>query len=205
MAEPEATPPPRRRWRHFVVLVGASLVAASAVQWLFVKPYRIPSASMAPTLQAGERVLVDRVSIQLRDPQLGDVVVFHPPAGADAAQISAMCATPRMPGAPCLDPVQGFSDLTYIKRIVGLPGDTLAVRDGMVVRNGRPLRERYADGCSAEQCQLGDFRVPAGTYFMMGDNRGHSSDSRFWGPVPRGQVLGRAFATYWPVRSIGGL
>lgn len=187
------------------MLAGIALLTALALQWILVKPYRIPSDSMAPTLRAGQRVLVDRVSTSVADPQLRDVVVFHPPAGADARQTSAMCGALRLPGEPCLTPVRRTSKLTYIKRIVGLPGDRLSVRGGRVVRNGKPLDEPYATRCHAEPCEIGDFRVPRGSYFMMGDNRGHSSDSRFWGPVPRDQVIGRAFATYWPVRRIGGL
>lgn len=186
-------------------MVFAALLVLLAVQWLLVKPYRIPSRSMVPTLNVGQRVLVDRISLRLSGPQLGDIVVFHPPSGADARQVSAMCGGPRVPGTPCLRPARGVSDDTYIKRIVGLPGDRIAVRGGHVIRNGHPVHEPYASGCSGDPCELGEFRIPRGRYFMMGDNRGHSSDSRFWGPVPRDQVIGRAFATYWPVRRIGEL
>ena len=203
MAEPRVTP--LRGSAGWLLPLAAALLLALTAQWLLVKPYRIPSESMLPTLKVGERVLVDRLSGRFGAPQLGDVVVFHPPAGADGALPSEMCAEPRMPHAPCLRPRSEASRLTYIKRVVGMPGDTLAVRGGRVIRNGRPLVEQYALPCHGEPCELADFRVPAGSYFMMGDNRGHSSDSRFWGPVPRDQVIGRAFATYWPVRSIGGL
>ncbi len=198
-----------------VELVGILLVAAAlafVIQAFVVKPFQIPSESMVPTLTVGQRVLVNRVGERLGDPKIGDVVVFHPPAGADDDQLSgqagSMCGAEPQDGEPCARPTARASDQNFIKRVVAGPGDTIAVVDGHAVRNGR----RQAEPFVQETCASGiarDFpraiRVPAGHWFMMGDNRQCSEDSRFWGPVPRASIVGGAFATYWPPRRIGTL
>lgn len=185
------------------ILIGA-LTLALMIQWIFVKPYRIPSDSMVPTLQVGQRVLVDRLSEKFTDPKPGQVIVFRPPAGADVIGGDG-CGVPRAPGTACVRALDGVSASTYIKRVAGVGGDRLEIRDGLLWRNGRKVDEPYAQPCADELCNLAAFTVPAGHYFMMGDNRGNSSDSRVWGPLERDNVIGRAFATYWPVKRIGGL
>lgn len=192
-----------RGWLGSLGAVIGALALALVIQWVLVKPYRIPTPSMVPTLQVGERVLVDRLTNRFGDPQLGEIIVFTPPAGADDPE--RPCGTERAPGTACLQERDGRASTTYIKRVIGLPGDRLEVRDGHVWRNGKALREPYAEPCSDEVCNIEPFEVPAGRYFMMGDNRGDSSDSRYWGPVPRDYVIGQAFATYWPLKRIGGL
>lgn len=194
-----------RGWFELIGAVIGAMLLALLIQWVLVKPYRIPSASMVPTLVTGQRVLVDRFSSHFSSPKVGQIWVFHPPTGADMPIPAAMCASPPEPGEPCLHARPGESSNTYIKRVVGAPGDRLAIRDGHVVRNGRAVDEPYAATCQGDRCELRTFTVPADHYFMMGDNRGDSSDSRFWGPVSRDEMIGRAFATYWPVRRIGGL
>ncbi|MBO9534217.1 MAG: signal peptidase I [Solirubrobacteraceae bacterium] len=193
------------RWLGLVGTVIGAMLFALLIQWLLVKPYRIPSASMVPTLDIGERVLVDRFSNRFSGPQVGDIWVFHPPSGADLENPAQACATPRLDGRACLEARPGVSEQTFIKRVVGGPGDRIAVSDGHVIRNGRKIPEPYAVRCQEEICELQTFRVPADHYFMMGDNRGDSNDSRYWGPVARDEMIGHAFATYWPVRRIGGL
>jgi signal peptidase I len=183
---------------------------ALTIQALAVKPYRIPSASMQPTLMEGQRILVDRFSHRLGgDPALGDVTVFTPPAGAVTNACGIPGQGPFYAGAAargsCSRPTPRPSDTTFVKRVVGLPGDTIAVRGGHVIRNGRPAREPFTSGCSGSACDLGAIRVPQGSYFLMGDNRGNSDDSRYWGPVPRSWIIGKAFATYWPLGRVGGL
>ncbi len=99
----------------------------------------------------------------------------------------------------------GAGSKAFVKRVVGMPGDRIAVRDGHVIRNGRRAREAFALGCGGgPECSLAAIDVPAGHYFLMGDNRGNSNDSRYWGPVPRDQIIGRAVVTYWPIGRIGG-
>jgi len=172
-----------------------------------VKPYQIPSESMEPTLDVGQRVLVNRFLYHFKDPQIGDVVVFHPPAGADGGQ---RCGVQPKAGEVCAQPTEERSDQNFIKRIVAGPGDTLSVKDGHPVVNGvEQVDEPFINPCGGGGGSPCNFprpiRIPPDHYFMMGDNRGASDDSRFWGPVPRDWIIGEAFATYWPPNRIGGL
>ena len=95
--------------------------------------------------------------------------------------------------------------MNFIKRVVGVPGDTIAIRDGHVIRNGKRQTEKFIKPCTGgEECNFPRaILVPKDDYFMMGDNRGSSDDSRFWGPVPKKWIIGAAFATYWPPGRIG--
>ncbi len=172
---------------EYAVLAVVAIAVALLVQAFLVKPYRIPSESMENTLLIGDRVLVDRISWRFTEPKRGDIVVFHPP----------------------------FSGPVLIKRIIGLPGDTVSLRDGHVYINGRQLTEPYvrtvggvqepsdpfANGLPWSLAQ--PYKVPPGSYFVMGDNRTDSGDSREFGPVKRSQMVGRAFARYWPPSRIG--
>jgi signal peptidase I len=191
---------------ELMFLVAVALSLALAVQAYAVKPYRIPSGSMEPTLQINDRVLVDRVGHRLgAEPELGDVVVFHPPSGADAEP--PRCGAPAGGSAPCARPTADASDQTYIKRVVALAGDTVAIRGGHVIRNGRRADEPFAADCGgADGCDLPEaITVPRGTVYVLGDNRGNSLDSRFWGPVPVRWVIGEARAAYWPPGRVGAL
>jgi signal peptidase I len=190
---------------ELVITVAVAIAIALLVQAFIVKPYRIPSGSMEPTLTVGQRVLTNRLA---GNPGLGDVVVFHPPAGADPA--NPLCGNPNQgPGhsQACAKPVPHESTATYIKRVVGLPGDHIAIRNGHVIRNGTREKDSYIEPCGgAPECNLPKaITVPPGDYFMMGDNRGDSDDSRFWGPVPSNWIIGIAFFTYWPPSRIGFL
>lgn len=188
---------------EFVVIVALALGLALGIQALIVKPYQIPSESMEPTLDVGQRVLVNRFLYQFSEPSAGDVVVFHPPAGAERR---TQCGVDRRDGQPCPRPTARQSDQNFIKRIVAGPGDTVTVDDGHPVVNGvKRAREPFITPCGdAVVCDMPvAITVPAGHYFMMGDNRGASDDSRFWGPVPEEWLIGKAFATYWPPRRVG--
>jgi signal peptidase I len=187
------------------VIVALALGLALAVQAWIVKPYQIPSESMEPTLDVGQRVLVNRFIYHLKDPKIGDVVVFHPPAGADAGQV---CGARHPETQPCPAPTAERSDQNFIKRIVAGPGDTLAVKEGHPVLNGVIQKdEPFINPCGAGSgCEMPkQITIPPDHYFMMGDNRGASDDSRYWGPVPREWLIGEAFATYWPPKRVGGL
>lgn len=197
---------PGGQFTELVVIVVTALAIAFVIQLLLVKPYRIPSGSMEPTLDIGQRVLVNRLSHRLgAEPHIGDIVTFHPPKGAD--EQPARCGSTPAEGQPCTKPTPTQSSQTFIKRVVGLGGDRIAVRGGHVVRNERLQSEPFAADCGGNQTC--DFpravTVPKGYVFLMGDNRGSSDDSRFWGPVPESWVIGKAFATYWPPKRIGGL
>jgi signal peptidase I len=196
---------------ELILIVAAALFFALTLQAVAVKPYRIPSESMEPTLKVGQRIIVDRFSHRLGgDPKLGDVTVFYPPHGADTSDCGNMGEGPFYSGGPqtrhaCTKPTPTHSDTTFVKRVVGLPGDRIAVIDGHVIRNGKPAKEPFASSCSGAECNLNAMTVPGGMYFLMGDNRGNSDDSRFWGPVPRKWIIGKAVVTYWPPDSIGGV
>ncbi len=186
------------------MIVALAVGLALAIQAWLVKPYQIPSQSMEPTLDVGQRVLVNRFLYHFSDPGIGDIVVFHPPTGADNG---GECGEPHGPREACDMPTPERSSQNFIKRIVAGPGDELSIRNGHPVVNGvAKTDEPYVNPCS-----LGDSRcnmpkpivIPPDHYFMMGDNRGASDDSRFWGPVPRDWIIGKAFATYWPLDRIG--
>lgn len=188
---------------ELVVIVAVALGLALGIQAFLVKPYRIPSESMVPTLEVGQRVLVNRIGTRFTDPKVGDVTVFHPPRGSETNE----CGAEQREGQACPRPTPERSDVNFIKRIVAGPGDTVAIVEGQVVLNGERQDESYINPCADPRDPSCNFptplRVPAGHYFMMGDNRGASDDSRFWGPVPDDWIIGNAFATYWPPSKIG--
>ena len=167
---------------------------------------------MEPTLDVGQRVLVNRFIYHFTDPQIGDIVVFHPPAGANGGGGvgGGECGNPRTgaagsSGAACDTPTPQEASVNFIKRIVAGPGDTLSIRDGHPIVNGVEAKESFVRQCTpGGACNLPKtITIPPGHYFMMGDNRGSSDDSRFWGPIPRDWIIGKAFATYWPPDRIG--
>ncbi len=185
------------------MIVALALGLALAIQAWLVKPYQIPSQSMEPTLEVGQRVLVNRFLYHFTDPGVGDIVVFHPPKGAEDGK---MCGAPHPSQQACPRPTVERASENFIKRIVAGPGDTLSVRNGHPVVNGvEKTDEPYTNPCGAGgACNLPDpITIPPDHYFMMGDNRGASQNSRFWGPVPREWIIGKAFATYWPPDRIG--
>jgi signal peptidase I len=188
---------------EFVTIVAIALGLALAIQAFIVKPFRIPSESMEPTLDIGQRVLVDRVTKHFSDFHRGDIVVFKPPKGADTDE----CGVSHPATQPCPTPTPDKSDTNFIKRIVGLPGDRLKVINGRAVINGKELDESYIrPSTTCDLCQEPqEITIPPGSFFMMGDNRGQSADSREWGPVPKKWIIGKAFFTYWPPGRIGTL
>jgi signal peptidase I len=201
---------PLRSLVELVLTVAIAVGLAFLIQAFLVKPYKIPTPSMVPTLKRNQRVLVWRLNTS---PSLGEIAVFHPPAGADPA--IARCGEPSegvtaeetARPRPCDRPTTRESSQTFIKRVVGLPGDVLTIRNGHVYRNGVREHDSYIAPCgTAPACTFTRaIKVPDGMYYMMGDNRGDSDDSRFWGPVPEKWIIGVAFLTYWPPDRIGTL
>ena len=196
---------------ELAAVVAVAVVLAVVIQAFLVKPYRIPSGSMLPTLHINQRVLVDRIGNDFSSPALGNIYVFHPPSDyiqgcADPAEGQAQSGQ-ALPQA-CAVAQRRPSSQTFIKRVVGLPGDRISIRHGYVYRDGRRERAPYIAPCGGDsgECNFpSTITVPAGDYYMMGDNRGASDDSRFWGPVPRSWLIGRAFFTYWPPDRMGTL
>ena len=195
---------------ELAVIVVTALALALGIQAFLVKPYRIPSGSMLPTVRVNQRVLVDRLAMDFSSPHVGDIVVFHPPKN-----YSDGCADPnegenqsgQYADTACQVAWKQPSSQTFIKRVVGQPGDHLSIRNGHVIRNGKPEHDPYIVSCDGDAaCNFPQtITVPRGEYYMMGDNRPDSEDSRFWGPVPRAWLIGKAFLTYWPPDRIGFL
>jgi signal peptidase I len=192
---------------ELVVIILVALGLALGIQAWIVKPYRIPSGSMEPTLDVGQRVLVDRIGTHFGKPHVGEIAVFHPPEGATEEECGGDTRI-NPGGAPCDTPVpKEDTGTNFIKRIVAGPGDTIKIVEGHVIRNGKRESDSYIRPCpGVSECNFPvPIKVPAGHWFMMGDNRGESDDSRFWGPVPTAWIIGGAFATYWPPDRIGSL
>ena len=186
---------------ELVTIVAVALGLALGIQAFLVKPFRIPSESMVPTLQIGQRVLVDRVSFRFGEPDRGDIVVFKPPQGADTNS----CGVQHPGDTACPEPTPERSDTNFIKRVVAVPGDRLKVMEGAVYIDGKRQKEEFARlSTDCGICDLPrEITIPEDHYFMMGDNRGASADSREWGPVPKKWMIGKAFMTYWPPKRIG--
>jgi signal peptidase I len=160
-----------------VVLVVAILVAVG-IRTFVVQTFFIPSASMEPTLMIGDRILVDKVSYHLHAVHRGDIVVFATPPGEDAGP--------------------NVKDL--VKRVIGLPGETISSAGGQVVINGTPLKEPWLVAGTVTT-GITTQKIPAGEYFVMGDNRSDSQDSRFFGPIHRSLIVGRVVVKIWPLTS----
>jgi signal peptidase I len=175
-----------------IVAVVAVLAAASAVKNYVADAYYIPSVSMLPGLHVNDRVVVSRLAYDLHPVHRGDIVVFDAPPG-----VLPPPAPPNLVRRIGAD--IGLVDTTgvLIKRVIGLPGDTVEGRDGRVLIDGELLLEPYlAPGTLTSD--FGPVRVPAGHLWVMGDNRGDSEDSRIFGPVPESSVVGEAVYRVWP-------
>ena len=143
---------------ELVLIVATALALALGIQAFLVKPYRIPSESMEPTLQVGQRVLVNRIGTRFTDPKVGDVIVFHPPQGSQDNR----CGVPPVAGRACSLPTRGRSDVNFIKRVVGAPGDRISIVDGRVIRNGRSTVEKFIKPCTGgEECTSEKFTTLA--------------------------------------------
>jgi signal peptidase I len=184
-----------RPWRvaiDWIVTIAGAIAIVLLIKAYVVNPYRIPSSSMEPTLHCGkpgagclarfsDRVLANRFIYHFRSPHRGEIVVFKTPPDAQEK-----CGAGG----------------TFVKRIIGLPGETVRERDGRIFIDGRLLRESYVNPQSRD-FDSGRWVVPKNSYFMMGDNRSQSCDSRRWGSVPRDNLIGPVFAVYWPPNRIG--
>ena len=207
----ESAEEPKHRsfFAELPVLVAIAFVLALLLKTFLIQAFYIPSASMEPTLLIGDRVLVNKVIYELREPRRGEVVVFTKDDGTAPPEGNVVERFLRSLSSGLGVSPSGEKD--YIKRIIGLPGDTVQMTDGVVMINGTPLPEATTTegGYLAERDpnDFGPAVVPDGEYFMMGDNRQNSSDSRFpqLGTIPREAIVGRAFVTIWPVSQIGTL
>jgi signal peptidase I len=173
----------RSGWRNaveWIVIIAAALTVALVVKTFLFQAFYIPSESMMPTLKPGDRVLVNKLSYRLHPIHRGDIVVFKRPPGEG--------------GDPAI------KDL--IKRVIGLPGDTIETVNNQVWINGQPLNEPYLVAGTATT-SLVKHKIAPDEYFVMGDNRTNSKDSRFIGAIPRSLIVGRAFVRVWPLSAVG--
>jgi signal peptidase I len=181
-----------QRTRSVLDVAGTLIIAgliAFVVQLWVIKPYRVPSPSMVRTLRVDDRVIAARFWYRFSDPARGEIIVFHPNGTGDQAEQSDHVAS-----------------VTFVKRLVGMPGEWIQARGGHVQvcqasppKRCRTLREPYV---SSPQANFGPIHIPKDGYFMMGDNRANSDDSRVWGPVKKSQLIGRVFMIYWPLTRI---
>jgi signal peptidase I len=187
-------PQPWRTIVDWLVTIGAAILVVLVFEAEVAKPYRIPSPSMEPTLHCAaptqgclgsydDRVIALRLAYDFESPKRGQMVVFKTPPAA------AKCA--RSDGGA-----------TFVKRLIGLPGDRVREQDGSILINGKPLDEPYVAPADRDH-ETGTWYVPKGQYFFLGDNRSDSCDSRVWGTVPRADLIGPVIFRYWPLNRIG--
>ena len=198
---PEKEPRPSEAMaflKELPFLIVGALIVAVLVKSFLIQVFWIPSASMEETLEVGDRVIVNKISYRFGDPGRGDVVVFEPETFEEESIVTKISRN-LLESVGLRTPE---SDL--IKRVIGLPGETVEIRDNTVLVNGSPLNEPYLPlGLSMRD--EGPWEVPAGHYFVMGDNRNSSNDSRRFWAVERGRIVGRAFSVVWPPSRWGGL
>lgn len=160
----------------WVLNLSLSLAVALALVLFVFEPVRVEGFSMLPRLRNNERLFVDKFAFDFEPIRRGDIVVFHYPR----------------------DPTQSF-----IKRVIGLPGDTIAIWGGAVYVNGRRLVEKYVPPGFQDYADYPQVKVPSGDYYVLGDHRSSSNDSRFWGCLPADDIFGRAVFAYWPMALVG--
>ncbi|HHY41041.1 MAG TPA: signal peptidase I [Syntrophaceticus sp.] len=161
-------------WKDILQAVVLAIILATVIRVWLLEPFYIPSPSMEPTLFPGDRIIVNKIGYKFREPERGDVIVFHYP----------------------LDPERDF-----VKRVIAFEGETIEIRNNYVYIDGQRLEEPYI-----QDVVIGDIaplRVPKGHYFVMGDNRNNSEDSREWGPLDKDLVIGKAIFVYWPFSRFG--
>ena len=175
---------------EWILLIIAALVIAVLIKAFLFQAFYIPSDSMVPTLQKNDRVIVNKLSYHLHAVHRGDIVVFTTPKGPD--------------GQP-IDPT--IKDL--VKRVIGLPGEVISAKNDQILIDGKVLHEPYlpkgtVSDCTsfATQC-FPTGKIPANEYFVMGDNRSNSRDSRYFGPIPKHEIVGRVFVRVWPLKRLG--
>jgi signal peptidase I len=166
-------------WLELAKTVVYAVILAMGIRTFVAEARYIPSSSMEPTLEINDRLIIEKITYHLREPQRGDVVVFSP---TDVLK------------------QQDFKD-AFIKRVIGLPGETIEVRNGQVYVNGEPIAERYI--AEEPNYDYGPVTVPNGEYLVLGDNRNNSYDSHYWGFVPKKNIIGKASVRFWPPNRLG--
>lgn len=179
---------PTNVWVESAILVGVSVGLALTIRTFVAEARYIPSKSMLPTLKVGDRLAIEKISYYFRKPKRGDIIVFTPPDNA------IRCNPTQHQTLPIKD--------AYIKRVIGIPGDTVEVRDNRVFVNGQPLEEDYIN--SLPQYRFPPVKVPEARYLVLGDNRNESCDSHVWGFVVEDNIIGRAGFRFFPLNRLRG-
>jgi signal peptidase I len=179
---PSRKKPRRRAMIEWTAIIVIAVLVSFLLRTFAFQTFYIPSGSMEPTLQVGDRIIVNKLAVSWGTINIGDIVVFKAP-----------------PAENCGEPV---TDL--VKRVIGIPGDTLTSKGNTIYVNGKVLDETWTHTEPLGQ-PIGDVHLKANQYFMMGDNHSDSCDSRMWGPVPRSDIIGKAFVRIWPLSRIGFL
>ncbi|MEQ8970160.1 MAG: signal peptidase I [Coleofasciculus sp. C1-SOL-03] len=177
--EKQSVQKPENPWVEGFKTIGLSVFLAIGIRSFVAEARYIPSGSMEPTLQINDRLIIDKISYNFRQPQRGDIVVFSPTEALKQ---------------------QNFKD-AFIKRVIGLPGETIEVKGGRVYVSGQLLREQYIE--EEAEYSYGPVTVPENHYLVLGDNRNNSYDSHYWGFVPRENIIGRAIVRFWPLNRVG--
>ncbi|MGB3787577.1 MAG: signal peptidase I [Phormidesmis sp.] len=162
-------------WVEALQTVALSIALALGIRTFVAEARYIPSGSMLPTLEINDRLVIEKISYLFHPPERGDIVVFHPPAAAG----------------------EQFVKEAFIKRVIGLPGETVEVKNGKVYINGSPLAENYIE--APPDYNLAPETVPQGSYLVFGDNRNNSDDGHVWGFLPGDRIIGRASVRFWPL------
>jgi signal peptidase I len=198
--DPSERKKPDRFWRELPILLLVSLAIAILIKTFLIQAFYIPSISMEPTLEKGDRILVCRICVRISDIQRGDIVVFsnpHPGPGVDRGVVGSVMHWLGQ-GLGVAQP----ENKDYVKRVIGLPGDVVELNDGQLFVNGEKVDEPYLDS-EVDTRPFGPVTVPDGMLFVLGDDRAHSGDSRFPPPtglgyVPEDAVIGKAFVIVYP-------
>jgi signal peptidase I len=192
----------RRFIIEVLVILGLAAVVAIIIQSFFIKAFIIPSSSMSPTLQIGDRVMVEKVTYYFTKPHRGDIIVFrYPPSDPKALNTNSVLYWPVQQIGETLH-ITHRGTTPYVKRVIGTGGDTVELRKGKLYVNGKRIQENYIVDDGSD---YGPIKVPNGMLFCLGDNRPNSRDSRYWGMVPIRAVIGRVFLRWWPLRRFGSV
>ncbi len=175
------SPKQENPWVELTQTVVTAVILAFGIRNFVAEARYIPSSSMEPTLEINDRLIIEKMSYRFREPVRGDVVVFNPTEALKA---------------------QDFHD-AFIKRIMGLPGETVQVKGGKVYVDGQEITEKYIS--EDPNYDYGPVVVPEGEYLVLGDNRNNSYDSHYWGFVPKDKIIGKAFVRFWPFNRLGSL
>ena len=174
-------PPQENPWIEGIKTIATAAILAFGIRAFVAEARYIPSSSMEPTLQINDRLIIEKISYHFQEPKRGDVVVFNPTKALQE---------------------KDFRD-AFIKRVIGLPGETIQVKTGKVYVNGQAIKEKYI--FEDPNYDYGPVTVPEGEYLVLGDNRNNSYDSHYWGYVPKEKIIGKAFVRFWPFNRLGAL